>query len=245
MKIQRLFISDLHLGTREAKFDWLVNFLRHHRAEEIYLVGDIVDIRHLMRRTGSVEKARAGIRALLDACATARVTYVLGNHDSDANRVRELVGDGISVVETTEFVSRRGERWFVAHGHQVDRDIRTEIPEWQVDLTCFFYYALLLADSAWNGLRRRLGMRLVSIPLAVKRRFPSWMHYADSFERAVCEHARRTGYDGVICGHIHLPRLGCHGEIGYRNCGDWVEHCSALMEHEDGTFELLDWRKLV
>jgi UDP-2,3-diacylglucosamine pyrophosphatase LpxH len=45
----------------------------------------------------------------------------------------------------------------------------------------------------------------------------------------------------VICGHIHYATIRDQNGIRYMNCGDWVESCTALVEHEDGRFEILTW----
>ena len=31
------------------------------------------------------------------------------------------------------------------------------------------------------------------------------------------------------------------GEVTYYNDGDWVESCTALVEHSDGRMEIIDW----
>lgn len=245
MGIRRLFISDLHLGTREAKLDLLLNFLRHHRADEVYFVGDIVDVRHLLKSKGSVEGAHEPMQRLLGACGGAQLIYVFGNHDSNEGHLRSLIGNAASIVTSAEIRAVTGERLVIVHGHQVDGQIRTNIAEWKVDITCFFYYWLLWLDGHWNDLRQRMGLPFRSISLALKTRFRSWQRYADRFEKAMCQFARSAGYDGVICGHIHLPRNEKEDRTSYRNCGDWVEHCSVLAERYDGSFELIYWKKII
>ncbi|MBN8955909.1 MAG: hypothetical protein J0H17_04850, partial [Rhizobiales bacterium] len=56
--------------------------------------------------------------------------------------------------------------------------------------------------------------------------------------------ARRHGADGVICGHIHSAALREEDGFTYVNCGDWVESCTAIVEHHDGRMELIAWAQL-
>ena len=53
--------------------------------------------------------------------------------------------------------------------------------------------------------------------------------------------ARARGCQGAICGHIHTPDDRMIDGIHYLNDGDWVESCTALVEHKDGRFEILNW----
>jgi UDP-2,3-diacylglucosamine pyrophosphatase LpxH len=48
----------------------------------------------------------------------------------------------------------------------------------------------------------------------------------------------------VVCGHIHHAQIRDVGGVQYLNDGDWVESCTALVEHHDGRLELLDWAAL-
>ena len=53
--------------------------------------------------------------------------------------------------------------------------------------------------------------------------------------------AEKGNYDGFICGHIHSAGFLRSEEGLYCNDGDWVEHCTALVEQENGKLELLHW----
>ena len=66
------------------------------------------------------------------------------------------------------------------------------------------------------------------------------MNYIGAFERTLAVEAGAT-VDGVICGHIHHAVIHDDFGIRYMNCGDWVESCTALVEHEDGRFEIITW----
>ena len=92
-----------------------------------------------------------------------------------------------------------------------------------------------------NGLRRRLGLEYRTISLGIKLRIGTARRFIEDFETRVAERARAHGYDGHICGHIHRGRIRDEAGTLYLNDGDWVEHCTALVEHADGAMEVLHW----
>ena len=103
------------------------------------------------------------------------------------------------------------------------------------------YTAALWLNRHFNTARRRLGYQYWSLSAYLKRRVKNAMQYIVSFADAVAEEARRRGVDGIVCGHIHHPEMRDLGGILYCNDGDWVESCTALVEHRDGRIELIDW----
>lgn len=69
------------------------------------------------------------------------------------------------------------------------------------------------------------------------------MEFVYGFEESVAHHVRQMGLDGVICGHIHSATIKSIGGVTYINCGDWVDSCTAIVEHDDGRMELVHWRE--
>jgi hypothetical protein len=61
------------------------------------------------------------------------------------------------------------------------------------------------------------------------------------FEHFVARHTRQQDCTGVICGHIHVPAIRELDGNAYDHGGAWVEHCTALVEHLDGTMELVSY----
>jgi UDP-2,3-diacylglucosamine pyrophosphatase LpxH len=61
------------------------------------------------------------------------------------------------------------------------------------------------------------------------------------FEKAVAHYVKQRDVDGVICGHIHAATIKELDGITYINCGDWVDSCTAIVEHMDGRMELIEW----
>src|SRR5204862_1755834 len=105
------------------------------------------------------------------------------------------------------------------------------------------YGWLIYANGAFNFCRRMLKLPYWSLSGYIKGRVKNAVSYINSFEDVVVHYARKQGVDGVICGHIHQPVIKMHGGLAYCNTGDWIENCTALVEHADGRLELLNWLK--
>ena len=67
------------------------------------------------------------------------------------------------------------------------------------------------------------------------------MSFVFDFEDSVLRNVRERGFDGVICGHIHAATIRSFEGVTYINCGDWVDSCTAIVEHVDGRMELVHW----
>ena len=102
----------------------------------------------------------------------------------------------------------------------------------------------LVANRWLNAIRRKLGLRYWSLSAYLKQRVKNAVTFVENFESAVIEEARRRGFDGVVCGHIHKAEIRDFDGVTYYNDGDWVESCTALVEHFDGRIEVLRWTEL-
>jgi UDP-2,3-diacylglucosamine pyrophosphatase LpxH len=238
--VRTLFISDVHLGTRGCQADLLLDFLRHYDAETIYLVGDIVDGWRLRRAWYWPQSHNDVAQKLLrKARKGARVVYVPGNHDEF---LRDYVGThfgGIEVRNTDIHATADGWRLLVIHGDQFDVVVRHA--RWLAHFGDWAYSTALNLNTGMNMLRRRLGFSYWSLSAWAKLKVKNAVNFIGAFEEALAREARESSIDGVICGHIHYAAM--HRDFGtaYYNCGDWVESCTALVEHHDGRFEIIRW----
>ncbi len=239
--LRAVWISDLHIGTREAKVDLLVDFLERNPCETLYLVGDIVDLRVISRRQRWLRRQEEALRKLLELTATTRIVVLPGNHDRVLRSLPVLQGHNISFHHDVVHTTATGQRLLVTHGDTMDRRIRTDISEWKIDLACFFYYSALALEHRVNMARLRRGRGLKRLVGETKASMAWWRAYRDRFEGAIVAHARDGGYDGVVCGHIHAPCLDHRGGVLYANSGDWVENCTAIVESHEGELRLLRW----
>jgi UDP-2,3-diacylglucosamine pyrophosphatase LpxH len=235
-----LFISDVHLGARGCQAGLLLDFLRHHDADIIYLVGDIVDGWRLRSAWYWPQAHNDVVQKLLrKARKGARMVYVPGNHDEF---LREYYGThfgGIEVAERYIHYGADGRRYLVIHGDHFDLVVTQA--RWLAHLGDYAYTAAIVVNRIFNNLRRRFGFGYWSLSQWAKQKVKNAVNYIGEFEKTLVIEARRNAADGVICGHIHHAAI--HNDFGvtYINCGDWVESCTAIAEHPDGRFEILTW----
>lgn len=242
-QLKTLFLSDLHLGNRHCQAELLVEFLRSHDPEVIYLIGDIVDGWRL-ERTWYWPKAHDDVvHAILEkARLGVRVFYIPGNHDEF---VREFDGRRVRNVEILDHgihVTAAGRRYLVTHGDQYDVVIQNA--KWMAHLGDRFYEFALTTNTWLNLFRSRLGLDYWSLGAFAKRHVKSFVNIISQFETVVADEVRHRGLDGVICGHIHHPVSRTMNGIHYVNAGDWVESCSAIVELADGKLEVVRWSDL-
>jgi UDP-2,3-diacylglucosamine pyrophosphatase LpxH len=221
----------------------LLDFFRHMTCERLFLVGDIVDGWRMKRRWYWPQSHNDVVQKILRyARKGAAVTYIPGNHD---DRVRDFCGvhfGGVVVARDAIHQTADGRRFLVLHGDEFDAVVRHA--PWLALLGDFAYRAVLNLNTTLNRVRRRLGFGYWSLSAFLKAKVKNALQFIDNFEMAVAAEARRRGVDGVICGHIHKAEMRSIDGVLYANDGDWVESCTALVEHFDGQLEILRWAKL-
>ncbi len=239
-RYRAIFISDFHIGTRRAQSEMLLDFLKFTESDSLYLVGDIVDNWSLQKTWFWDQTHNDVIQKLLrKARKGTRVIYIPGNHDE---RFRDFVGarfGRIAVMQDAIHVTADKKRYLVLHGDEFDGVVK--YAKWLAFLGDHAYGIALSLNYSVNRLRRRLGLPYWSLSAYLKRRVKQAVQFVSNFEQAVVREARKRHADGVICGHIHTPEISMIDGIHYCNDGDWVESCSALVEHYDGRFELIHW----
>lgn len=239
-RYRTIFVSDIHLGTRGCKAEFLLDFLNHTDAETYYLVGDIVDGWRLKKSWYWPESHDQVVQKFLQkARHGSRVVFVPGNHDEVfRNYIGEHFG-GIEVVVDTIHETADGKRMLVLHGDQFDGVVR--YAKWVAMLGDTAYTTLLILNRWFNVARRFLGLGYWSLSAYIKGKVKNAVQFVNQYEEAVAAEARRRKADGVVCGHIHHAEMREIGDVLYINDGDWVESCTAVAEHMDGTFEILNW----
>ena len=243
VRVRTLFLSDLHLGTRGCQADALLGFLKRYDADTIYLVGDIVDGWRLKSGWYWPQPHNDVVQKLLRKVRKgARLVCIPGNHDEF---LRDFVGvnlGGIELADSAIHEAADGKRYLVIHGDQFDLVVRHA--RWLALLGDGAYTAALFVNTHLNILRRRLGLTYWSLSSWAKLRVKNAVNYISRFEELLAAEARRQGADGVICGHIHHATMHERFGVAYVNTGDWVESCTAIVEHYDGAFELIRWTEV-
>ena len=244
MKYRALFISDVHLGTRNCQAEMLLDFLKEHDADTIYLVGDIVDFWRLNRGVVWPQSHNDVLQKLLRKVRKgSRLIYIPGNHDDG---LREYCGQkfgGIEMELQTVHETADGKRYLVLHGDEFDVVVR--YAKWLAFVGDRAYSMALWFNRPLNYVRRKLGFGYWSLSGDLKLKVKNAVNFIGDFEKNLASEAARRNVDGVICGHIHhaasREMLGVH----YLNTGDWVESCTAIGETDEGQIELIRWQDVL
>ena len=239
-----IWISDIHLGTPGCQAYYLLDFLRTHKANTLYLVGDILDGWQLKKSWYWPQAHNDVVQKILrSARKGTKVIYVPGNHDE---LVRQFIGlhlGGIAIIEDAIHTTADGKRLLVVHGDLFDSVMQHA--RWLAHLGDRMYTMLLELNRWLNAIRQRLGLPYWSMSQYLKHKVKNAVNFISDFEHVMTEEARRRGCDGVVCGHIHKAEMREINGILYCNDGDWVESLTALAEDFDGKLHLIHWRSRV
>ncbi|MCE2517709.1 MAG: UDP-2,3-diacylglucosamine diphosphatase [Alphaproteobacteria bacterium] len=235
-----IFISDIHLGSAGAQCRPLLDFLKYNNSEKLYLVGDIIDGWRLKRKWYWPQLHNDVVQKILrKARHGTEVIYVPGNHDEFARHYLDLSFGGIQIKSSDIHETIDGRKFWVVHGDLFDNVIQHA--RWLAYLGDFAYTTLLVLNRWLNMYRRLLRRPYWSLSQYLKHKVKSAVSFISAFETVMSKETARRDCDGVICGHIHKAELKWIGHILYANSGDWVESATALVEHHDGTLEILHW----
>lgn len=237
-----VWISDVHLGTRGCNADMLLDFLRSIRCDTLYLVGDIVDGWRLRKGWYWPDAHNEVVRRVLKlAHHGTRVILIAGNHDEMLRPYAGFSFGGVEVALEAIHETADGRRLLVTHGDSFDGVVL--YARWLAFLGDQAYGLLLRLNIVFNAVRKRFKLPYWSLSAYLKKRVKNAVQFVGAFEDAVAHAARDLGVDGVVCGHIHCAEIRQIGTITYYNDGDWVESCTALVEHADGAMALIDWTR--
>lgn len=240
MRVRSVFISDVHLGTRECQAHMLLDFLHSVRCDQLYLVGDIIDMIGMSRSVHWPQEHTNVIRSLLGkAKHNTEIIYVPGNHDAFVRSYSGQRFARLRLASKAVHVTATGKRFLVIHGDAFDGAVRTS--KWLKLLGGGLYLAILRLNNIWNRWRQKRGGRYWSLSAYIKRTNGQAGAYIARFENTVAAAAGQLGYDGVICGHIHHANQRDIDGVTYINDGDWVENCTALVEDMEGNLQIVHW----
>ena len=240
LTVRTVIISDVHLGSTESKAAEVNHFLRHVRCEKLILNGDIIDGWQLQRGGSWAKSHTRFIRIVLKKLEKkdTQVVYLRGNHDDILAQFLPLDFESLTIVEEHIHEGING-RYLVLHGDVFDTV--TKNFAWLAHLGDWGYCALLKINRAYNHWRTWRGLEYWSLSKAIKARVKSAVNHVSNFEDHIANLAKSRGCTGVMCGHIHTAADKMLGDVHYLNSGDWVESLTAIVEHYDGRFELINY----
>ena len=240
-RVRTLFLSDIHLGTRACQAPRLLEFLREHPADQTYLLGDIVDFWAMHRGVCWTAAQNTVVQKLLRRARRGeRIVFVPGNHDEAVREYLDVSFGDIEVREEAVHETLDGRRLLLTHGDVFDQVTRHH--RWVAVAGDVAYNLLVRVNLVLSWTRRTLGIAgYWSLAGYAKRKVKTALTFIFDFEDSAVRHARERGLDGIVCGHIHWPMIREIDGLIYANCGDWVDSCSAVVEHLDGRLELIVW----
>jgi UDP-2,3-diacylglucosamine pyrophosphatase LpxH len=237
--VRAAWISDVHLGTRGSNAKALLDFLREHEIETLYVVGDLIDIWQMRRGRYWPQEHNDVIQKILrKARKGTRIVYIPGNHDEMLADYYGAYGN-ITIQKHAIHRTADGRRILVIHGHELDTVVQNV--KWPAFAGDLGYQFLLSLNPLINFFRRRFGLGYWSLSACVKKRVKDAVSFIGKFEAAIVKYAEKFSVDAVLCGHIHSAAIHQFGTVTYYNCGDWVETCSALIERIDGAIEMVNY----
>ncbi len=240
MHYRAIFISDLHLGTPGCQAEALLDFLRENESQYMYLIGDIVDGWQLRRKWYWPQAHNDVIQKLLRmARKGCRVVYVPGNHDEFARNFVQHHFGGVEVLKETTHTTVNGDTLWLIHGDLFDAVV--QYAKWLAYVGDYLYELILKLNKHFNHLRAKFGLPYWSLSAYLKHKVKQAVGFINDYEIAVAKEAKRKGYQGVVCGHIHHAEIRNIDGVLYCNDGDWVESRTALVEHMDGKLEIIYW----
>lgn len=244
LNFRTIWISDVHLGTPGCQANYLLDFLKTHESETLYLVGDILDGWHLKKGWYWPQTHNDVVQKILrKGRKGTRVVFIPGNHDES---VRQFIGLSFGEIEVHEdaiHTLANGKRLWVTHGDLFDGVMQHA--RWLAYVGDSAYTVILKLNRWFNAIRVRMGLPYWSLSQYLKHQVKNAVNFISAFEHVMTEEARRRDCDGVVCGHIHKAEIREINGILYANDGDWVESLTALVEDFDGNLKIIHWNRRV
>jgi len=235
-----VFISDVHLGTPDCKAAYLLDFLRQLRCEKLYLVGDIIDMEALAKRSWWHAEHSAVIAEIFAlARRGVEVIYIPGNHDAPMRNLHGQNFGGVRITLDAVHVGADGRRYRVSHGDEFDPEHVGR--RWMLQFGEAMHRFICWSNRRLHAMRQRLELPYLPLSIIIKSHIGKALAYIHAYEERVAADAHTRGFDGHICGHIHFGHVHELNGVLYLNDGDWVEHCTALIEEHTGAMELIHW----
>lgn len=235
-----IFISDVHLGTKDCKANQLNAFLKQYSCEHLYLVGDIFDGWKMRNSVFWNADANRLLRRILKLSKKGvRITYITGNHDEFLRKYANNQFDNIELCNRTVHITAKQEKLLVIHGDQFEGVTRCS--RWLKYIGDHGYEFLMLLNRGFNRVRAQYGYGYWSFSGFLKQHIQRAQTYINDYESSVAYGAHKQGFDGVVCGHIHHAAIKSLHDVTYYNTGDWVESCTAVVEDHNGVMHLKHW----
>jgi UDP-2,3-diacylglucosamine pyrophosphatase LpxH len=115
--MKAIFLSDVHLGTKQCKAKELLDFLATVKCDYLFLVGDIIDGWALRRKHYWPKSHTEVLRRILKLSERCKVIYLPGNHDEF---VRPFLKEDMKLGNVEIVDSYVFENVYICHGDKFD-----------------------------------------------------------------------------------------------------------------------------
>jgi hypothetical protein len=221
MKIEALFISDVHLGSKGSNAEQVLNVLKQYQPEYLFLVGDIIDGWLLKRKFRWPQSHTNVIRKIMSYSKNGtKVIYLPGNHDEFAREYLDLNFGNIEIHN--EYIWNNT---YITHGDLYDGVVKLK---WLGILGSIGYDFAISIDRRL----KKLGYKR-SLSKFLKDKVKEAVKFITSFEEELCRQAIKHNCKTVMCGHIHHPEDKLIDGVRYLNCGDWIENNSYIIYNDN------------
>jgi UDP-2,3-diacylglucosamine pyrophosphatase LpxH len=240
LRARTVFISDVHLGMPDCKAAQVSHFIRHVQCDQLVMNGDIIDAWYLKSSGGWNKSHTNFLRTVLKKMEkeNTQILYLRGNHDDILDRFIPIQLDNFLITNEHIHHTKRGD-YLVVHGDGFDH-VTTNHP-WIAHLGGIGYNILLRVNRIYNWYRHARGKENFSLSRWVKLKVKSAVSFVGKYEEQLQDLARARNCKGIICGHIHSPANKMVGDTHYLNSGDWVESMTAILEYDNGDFEVISY----
>lgn len=246
MHYHSLFVSDIHLGTKACQIQYLLKFIHNNTFENVYLLGDIIDIYALSHNWYWSKDHNTFIQKILKM--SRKGTYIImipGNHDAI---LRDWIKDNspfffgdIIIAENHIYTSIKGRRFLLTHGDEYDGAIRSL--GWLYWVGDRAYDLALKLNTIYSKIRKLFGLNYWSLSKYLKSKVKQAVAVFSRFDELVLRTCLAGSYDGIIYGHTHHPCIKIIKTKLVMNTGDMVESCSCIVETIQGEFKIIELTK--
>lgn len=228
-KVELVVISDVHLGTYGCHAKQLLTYLNSIDPKRLILNGDIIDVWQFSKHYFPKSHLKV-IKKFIDMASNGvEVIYITGNHDEIFRKFADTEIGNVSIVNKKVLELDGKKAWFF-HGDVFDVSIRKA--KWLAKLGSYGYTLLTLLNRLVNWYLESRGKERYSLSRKIKNSVKGAVKYINDYESVISDLAIEKGYDYVVCGHIHQPKMEYietpSGKTMYLNSGDWVENFTAL-----------------
>ncbi|RYV03295.1 UDP-2,3-diacylglucosamine hydrolase [Shewanella sp. OPT22] len=234
------WLSDIHLGCKDCKAEFLLQLLQTSTFDNLYLVGDIIDLWALKKRPYWPESHHKVLQKIIEiAQSDTNVIFIPGNHDELLKSYHYFNFANIEIHPFFLHHAVSGKKLLMVHGDQFDSEVC--VSRYYAKLGDHLYDLLLFLNRSIHRLRKRFGHSYWSLASYIKKKVPKAQQAINRYHQAAIRYAKQQNVDAIFCGHIHQPELIQQENIIYGNHGDWIENCTLIAETEQGELQLLQW----